>query len=989
MERRFIWLLLGVMMLGWGMKQATAQNLSDAFEFRYVSNNPDANGETDFKGETAVFDTPQRIDFLKQYAQYASNFWHDPNFDTEVVTDQEVQTSLQHIKPQPLPAVRRETRLQGWKWLGYRAGQRQEEWRQLDAWQSMRGATVQDGVLRIQDDHTNVSKRFEPQAWRFAMEWKAQVPATGKSMVFHLSDRNQVPAVTVGFNEQGQLFYRTGHETQTGSALQPGTWYHFKVEADVPAARYNLYVNGDRVAYYIPMESGDENLDAVNTFTIDGGQGQAVDDIWGVGYHLTNRVHRPYYIATFLDQNFEVKPKIDGWNTAQYNDSAWATTDLPKAHGSERYAGEDLYLRKTIKVGDFQKALLNVETLDPSGDIYVNGQLVTRSPNRHPLKLDVTKYLKKNAENLIAIKVDHFYLTPETGIIMTHTPLDFNFGWFAGRISLDLTSDRYIDDAFLYATDVSDPAQMQARIRVANDHWWSLNGQVEIKLYPWFPEESDRPAATVTFPIEVNPGSKQFEQTFQVPHPNLWTFDKPQLYKAVVTLRNDQGQVLDDYVFTTGIRTVSQQGGTFRVNGKPAMLNGAQIFGARAPLSKMIEWFRCPPVDWIAKEILMIKKMNGNLMRIHVHAWQNPAANINDPRFAELGDQMGMMFIWATPAWIRTGKGWGQIDFQGYPKYMRQVRNHPSIVMWEASNHPNGFRRRPPAESGDFCEKIYHTIYPNDPSRIISFTSYIDHLRYANDDGTLDHHGDPVRAVPEWTAPRVTRGNQDGYMGYGHEWTLLRKAPEGYRDYLTSFLNSPDRAYFNFEHEESIGQPNWDLVKGKPWYQLQSYEWDYDTGSIGRRLSAKEWRASQGWQAFSAYEAMKKQRLIDYDGFSWCCLHGGPNTVTYKKPIIDFLGHAKLAYYANKMAFQNILAGSDNVDVVYGPDDAITPAVLNLGEARTVTVTVSVKNMDGKEVTAKTYKNVRLPAGRTVTRLEPYKPDFSGEGYYSIEYIVR
>jgi len=190
------------------------------------------------------------------------------------------------------------------------------------------------------------------------------------------------------------------------------------------------------------------------------------------------------------------------------------------------------------------------------------------------------------------------------------------------------------------------------------------------------------------------------------------------------------------------------------------------------------------------------------------------------------------------------------------------------------------------------------------------------------------------------------------------------------------------------EHEESIGQPNWNLVKGKPWYKIQSYEWGYDEGSIGRRFTDKEWRQSQAWQAFSAYESMRKQRWMDYDGFSWCCLHGGPNTATYKKPLIDFLGHGKLAYYANMMAFQDILGGSSDVDVVYGPDDVINPIILNLGTEHKVNLDVLVINPDNKIVWKKSISNINLMAGRTVTKLETIRPEFPEQGYYAIEYII-
>ena len=101
----------------------------------------------------------------------------------------------------------------------------------------------------------------------------------------------------------------------------------------------------------------------------------------------------------------------------------------------------------------------------------------------------------------------------------------------------------------------------------------------------------------------------------------------------------------------------------------------------------------------------------------------------------------------------------------------------------------------------------------------------------------------------------VTRGNQDAPTGYGSDWSRLRTWPGAYRQ---GFLDSKERAYFDFENMESIGQPNWELSKGKPWYHLHSYEWEYDEGSIGRKLQFDEWRESLAWQAFSAYEINKK-----------------------------------------------------------------------------------------------------------------------------------
>jgi len=56
--------------------------ISRTFEFRAVSKDPKADGETDFKGKTAVFSTEERVAFLNVYADYASAWFGDPKLDT-------------------------------------------------------------------------------------------------------------------------------------------------------------------------------------------------------------------------------------------------------------------------------------------------------------------------------------------------------------------------------------------------------------------------------------------------------------------------------------------------------------------------------------------------------------------------------------------------------------------------------------------------------------------------------------------------------------------------------------------------------------------------------------------------------------------------------------------------------------------------------------------------------------------------------------------
>jgi len=1002
-------LALGALLvLGAGGAPAGAQEISRSWELRYFTSNPAADGETDFKGKTSVFDTEQRVQFLERYAEYAKRFWNDPRLDSRVVDDAEVGAALRSLKPQPLPEVRTRIPLRSWKWTGHREGLPAERARALAAWKSVPGAEVRGGTLRVTGAGAPLVWRFPSQGWRLFVQWRAKAPVAGRSASFTLSDRGRVSAATVGFGEDGRLFYRTadGERRQGGGRYRPGAWHRFRIELDfaqperTDPPRYNLYVDDRLVADWVPVERTRTggvgyahtfgSIGQVNTFAVRGAPGVEMDDLWGVGYHATGRESYPYTVETFLDEDFQAKPEIAGWSTPAYDDALWRTGELPIVHGTERHAGEDLYLRTEVNVGRFGHAFLDVEALDPGGEIWINGRRAAVLPNRRPARIDVSRYLRPNAPNLIAIRVDPFYLTAEVGEIMPHSSLDFNVGWSAGRMSLDLTGPSTLEDVFVYTDSLGDggaPAVLRARLEVANRAAVPFRGRAVLRVFPWFPAEAAEPVAVAAVPIAVEGSTRRFEAMVRVPDPRLWTPESPHLYRVQVVLEDERGRAVDDYVLTTGIRTLGQQGGTFRLNGKPALLKGAQTMGFRAPIEKSVLWLRSAPPEWLARELLMVKKANGNMMRVHVHGWEfsKGGEGINDPRIPEMADQLGVLLVWPTTAWIRTGQDWRETDLTAYPRYMRQVRNHPSIAMWEAANHPQTFKRHDVSESNRFVDSVYTTIHPHDPSRLISATSFVRHLHYGNDAGTVDQEGKPITPTPNWTAPMITRGNQDAPTGYGEEWTVLREWPDAYR---RSFLDSPERAYFNFEHEESASQANWNLTRGKPYHRMPSYEWSYDEGSIGRRLSVDEWEASQAWQAFSAWEATKKQRLLDYDGFSWIELHGGPNSGTYMKPMIDMGGHAKLAFYANRMIYQDVVAGSADVDVVYGPRDAVEPVVMNVGDARRVDVLVSVRDVAGREVDNRRYQGVVLPSGRSQTALPAFRPRVPGEGPYAIEYTV-
>ncbi|MFC2080531.1 glycosyl hydrolase family 2, partial [Bacteroidota bacterium] len=737
----------------------------------------------------------------------------------------------------------------------------------------------------------------------------------------------------------------------------------------------NLLLDGEKVGDWSALKSNK----LINRIQISGGTGIMLDDITGLKFDTTACVTRnPYIIEPFIKETFDVKPPVKDWYLPEYDDRTWKEDILPIVRGGALEAGEDLYLRKKIRPGSFEKAWLNIEALDPGGEVWINGQVIFVTHGRLPLKLDISEFLIPHRENTIGIRVFSFFNDGP----LYHSPQDRNVGWFCGRAWIDLTESIVIDKVKAYTSAISESANQFHQIDLQNNSDTTFKGELSIEYSPWLPKEGTK-VATFTIPVQIFARDEiQLTITDTIPDPLLWTHDHPNLYSVRVKLLHGN-TLIDDDVFTTGIRTVSQEGGTLRINGKAELLGGAQTMGFRMPVENLVKWNRCPPISILADELLACKKL-GNTLRIHVHSGGQYAYSVNDPRVAEMADQLGIMLIWPTSSWIRQGE-WGGIDFKAYPKYMEQVFNHPSIIMWEGGNHPNKFKNKPLEYSNRFISKIVNTIYTTDSSRLIAPTSYNKHFIYRNDEGTVDEDGNTIVPCKEWTSPMIVRGNQDAVTGYGAKWHNIRKWPDKYRK---SFLDSKERAYFNFEHEESIGMQNFELVKGKPWYQMPSYENYYDTGSVGREFEFTEWQASQAWQAFSAWESMKWQRMMDVDGFSWCCLHGGPNSGTYRKPLIDAIGNAKLAFYINTMVLQDVLAGSNNPDVIYSKKDMLTPIILNVGDSRTVKLKVHIKTREGEIVDTREFSNIELEKGRTVKIIPSFRPKFAEEGYYIIEYYV-
>ncbi len=580
--------------------QKNSNVISRSFELRYVTNDTKANGETDYKGATEWMDTNLRIDYLHQWQQYASKFFDDPTLAEQVVTADEVREAMSRLKPQPLPQVRRELRLDEWRW-----------------------APSKNHFLPLQRQYS-----FTPQTYCFRMECDIE--------------------------GQGSLRFMSG-QTVACEYVNDGKKHKAVFEVDLSERRYNLKLDGQLAVDFQPLQTIDGTIDGLVV------SGVYADNIWGVGYTKTTdtkRLNQPLFAKTFLDVSSRKAVVTEGWTNPCYNDSEWETCTLPKNHGTERHEGEALLLRKWVDVKDYEKAYFELESLFPSGELWVNGKVVEVMKDAHRKIVDVTKYLNPGSKNLLCIKIDPFHANFKQ--MMHHCPTDPNIGWFAGRAKLHLTKAIHVSDLYAYANNIN--GDITAEVTVKNTSYTFFRGQLQVLLKDWFPSEGEEFVAD-SMMIEMDPQqTRTYKLRFHVDNLKMWSVRKPQLYQVRALLVNSESgkktetfsavdgdlartrelyidKLTDDYVVTTGFRTIEQDGGTFRINGQPELLRAPLYFGQRFPLERDALDLLCPRGEDIMKELLAVKKMNANGMRMSAH-WSddNPQDGTNDPRFTEMAD---------------------------------------------------------------------------------------------------------------------------------------------------------------------------------------------------------------------------------------------------------------------------------------------------------------------------------------------------------------
>ncbi|WP_259065518.1 beta-galactosidase GalB [Mucilaginibacter sp. X4EP1] len=413
------------------------------------------------------------------------------------------------------------------------------------------------------------------------------------------------------------------------------------------------------------------------------------------------------------DWHFHLGDVNDG-QTTSLNDADWRQLNLPHdwsiegkfskdnpatAEGGALPGGIGWY-RKTFTVPVSSKnklVYIDFDGVYQKSDVWVNGHHLGFRPNGYiSFRYELTPYLNFGGKNTIAVKVDN--------------SVQPNSRWYSGsgiyrNVWLVTTNKTAIDHWGTYiktpnVTDASATIQIQTSINnPANGKQMQKTttvdeitkevkntpsqvvGVVLLKLKTTVYDEAGKEIKSITSDVTSTPelSKSVVPQELIITNPQLWSVDRPYLYKAVSSLLLGS-YVMDTYTTSFGIRYFNFDADKgFSLNGKPMKILGVCDHHDLGSLGAAVN------TRALERQLQILKAMGCNGIRTS----HNPPA----PELLDLCDKMGFIVMdeafdcweWkkATFDYHLYFKEWHKRDLEDQ---ILRDRNHPSVIIWSIGN---------------------------------------------------------------------------------------------------------------------------------------------------------------------------------------------------------------------------------------------------------------------------------------------------------------
>jgi beta-galactosidase len=315
--------------------------------------------------------------------------------------------------------------------------------------------------------------------------------------------------------------------------------------------------------------------------------------------------------------------------------------------------------------------------------IYLNGVEIDRHTGGYlPFYVSLTDDLNYGKENEILVRLDN----RENPAIPPGKPLaGLDFLYYSGlyrNVSLYVTDKLHITSPheshgtlgggiITGVRDLSrDAATLTVSVHISNDDRIPRSFHMKNTLLDAAGLDV---ASSRSELVELEPGqSRRLMSRMIIMQPALWSPDKPFLYTLKTELLSDKG-VIDSRETRTGIRSVritADRG--LVINSEPVTVTGTNRYQEYPYIGYALS------DEASYRDAFKIREAGFNLVRCS-HYPPSPA-------FLDACDEIGLLVIDAIPGWQFIGDSlFREASVRDTRQMCRRDRNHPSVVMWEAS----------------------------------------------------------------------------------------------------------------------------------------------------------------------------------------------------------------------------------------------------------------------------------------------------------------
>jgi len=295
-------------------------------------------------------------------------------------------------------------------------------------------------------------------------------------------------------------------------------------------------------------------------------------------------------------------------------------------------------------------------------NIYVNGKHVYFNHFGYKsFSVDISDYVVFGEKNLIAVAAsvyeDCSRWYPGAGIYRN------------ARLVIKNKTHIAYNGILVRQTELTDKF---ASILISAEHSGDQSVRMNVKI--------TSPTGELVSESEQGKAFGELSGIFTIPEPVRWDIDSPMLYRAEITLLDENGTQLDSDTVIFGLRSfefTANEG--FILNGREVKLSGVCMHHDLGSLGAALN------VSALKRQLDILRSMGVNAIRTS----HNPPA----PELLELCDKMGFVVMdeffdeWHTPK-VKNGyaKYFSEHAKKDVEAIVKRDRNHPSIVLWSIGN---------------------------------------------------------------------------------------------------------------------------------------------------------------------------------------------------------------------------------------------------------------------------------------------------------------